>query len=90
VFRDGVRRYSQQSFSALQPNWLKLSSNAALDNGGSCFNDSGAPHFYGGVTSNLTASMSIIVDPNCRSLDKTYRLDTASARDFLGQFVVLP
>jgi len=90
VFRDGVRRYSQQSFSALEPSWLKLSSNAALDNGGTCFNDSGAPHFYGGVTSSLTVSMSIAVDPVCRSLDKTYRLDTKSARDFLGQFVSLP
>ena len=90
VFRDGVRRYSQQRFSALEPSWLKLSSNAALDSGGSCFNDSGAPHFYGGVTSNLTVSMSIDLDPICRSVDKTYRLDTTSARDFLGQFVALP
>jgi hypothetical protein len=90
VFRDGVRRYAKQTFDSLQPSWLTLSKNPSLDNGGGCWNDSGGPHFFGDVTSNLVVSTTVKGDAWCRSLDKTYRLDTPSARDFLRQFVTLP
>lgn len=90
VFRDGLRRYAEQTFYALQPSWLTLSTNPSLDSGGGCSNDSGGPHFFGGVTSNLIVSTTITGDQNCRAIDKTYRLDTPSARDFLRQFVTLP
>jgi trypsin len=90
VFPDGVRRFVAQRFQSLQPNWLLLSSNASLGSGGSCFVDSGAPHFLGGTSSNTVASITGNLDPNCRAWDKTYRLDTETARDFLGQFVSLP
>jgi hypothetical protein len=42
------------------------------------------------VTSNLIVSITITGDAWCRASDKTYRLDTASARDFLDDFVTLP
>jgi hypothetical protein len=29
-------------------------------------------------------------DSRCRAFDKSYRVDTASARAFLGEFVELP
>jgi hypothetical protein len=58
--------------------------------GGTCFGDSGGPHFLGGAGSNLPASTTITGDAMCRATDKTYRLDTASARAFLDDFVVLP
>jgi hypothetical protein len=35
-------------------------------------------------------STTITGDAMCRATDKTYRLDTASARAFLDDFVVLP
>jgi hypothetical protein len=35
-------------------------------------------------------SITAIGDATCRSTDKTYRLDTPSAREFLGRFVTLP
>ena len=84
------RRYSQQGFSALLPSWLKLTSNAALDSGGSCSDDQGAPHSYGGITSNLTVWIAITVDPNCRWLGQGARLDANSARDFFGQLDKMP
>jgi hypothetical protein len=90
VFRDGVRRYAEQTFYALQPNWLTLSTNPSLDSGGGCLNDSGAPHFLGDVTSNLVVSITVTGDQQCRSREDTYRLDTPSTRDFLRQFVALP
>ena len=50
----------------------------------------GRPHFLGGVTSNLLVSITVTGDAMCRATDKTYRLDTASARAFLDDFVTLP
>jgi hypothetical protein len=48
------------------------------------------PHFLGGVESNLIVSITITGDFWYRAIDKTYRLDTASARSFLDDFVALP
>jgi Trypsin len=90
VFADGIRRFATQRFQSLQPNWLFLSSNVALDSGGACYMDSGAPHFLGGTSSNTVVSITGNLDPTCRERDKTYRLDTESARDFIGRFVNLP
>jgi hypothetical protein len=64
--------------------------NPSIGDGGGCFGDSGGPHFLGGVGSNLLVSTTITGDAMCRATDKTYRLDTASARAFLDDFVVLP
>jgi hypothetical protein len=59
---------------------------------GTCYGDSGGPHFVGAGASetNMVVSVTVTGDAWCRATDKTYRLDTASARDFLGDFVVLP
>ena len=64
--------------------------NPSTGSGGTCFGDSGGPHFLGGATSNLLVSITVIGDAMCRATDKTYRLDTASARAFLDDFVTLP
>ena len=87
---DGQRRYALQSLGSLQPYWLNLDANPSTDNGGSCFVDSGGPHFLGGVDSNLVVATTVDVAGWCRSHDKTYRIDTDSARQFLAQFVTLP
>jgi Trypsin len=65
---------------------LLLSNNA--NTGGTCFGDSGGPNFLG--TTNVIAAITITGDAVCRSKNVTYRLDTQSARAFLGQFVTLP
>lgn len=88
--RDGVRRYALQSFQSLRPNSLELSQNPSTGDGGTCFGDSGGPHFLGGVDSNLVVSTTVRTDRWCRATSQTYRLDTESARDFLGQYVTLP
>jgi secreted trypsin-like serine protease len=90
LFFDGIRRYALQSALNLEKAWLLLSMNPSTGSGGGCYGDSGGPHFLGGVQSNLLVSITITGDAMCRATDKTYRLDTASARDFLDDFVVLP
>ena len=86
LYYDGMRRYVGQSFLSLQPGWLSLDMNFSTGSGGTCSGDSGGPHFYGGPSSNELVSTTIGGDAYCRALDKTYRLDTASAYNFLHGF----
>ena len=87
---DGKRRYVTQEALNLQKAWLLLSMNPSTGNGGTCYGDSGGPHFLGGPASNLLVSLTVTGDAMCRATDKTYRVDTAVARDFLDNFVDVP
>jgi hypothetical protein len=89
-FFDGVRRFALQDALNLEKSWLLLSMQPSTGSGGGCYGDSGGPHFLGGVESNLLVSITITGDAMCRATDKTYRVDTAAAREFLGRFVTLP
>lgn len=88
LFFDGQRRFAEQGFNALGKTWLHLSMNPSTGSGGTCFGDSGGPHFIG--TSDVVASLTVTGDRFCRATDVTYRVDTASARAFLDDFVTLP
>jgi len=87
---DAVRRSATQSFLSLEPAWLNLSMNPSTGSGGGCYGDSGGPHFLSGSDSTLEVSITITGDNVCRATDKTLRLDTTAARQFLGQYVTLP
>ena len=50
--------------------------------------DSGGPNFLGDT--DIVAGTTITGDFVCRATNVDYRLDTASARSFLGQYVSLP
>ena len=89
-FFDSTRRYALQTFLSLEPSWLNLSENPSTDNGGTCYGDSGGPHFLGGTSSNLIVSITVTGDAVCRATDKTYRVDTPSARQFLSNYLTLP
>jgi Trypsin len=89
-FFDAVRRYVEQTFLSLHASWLMLDTNPSTGSGGTCYGDSGGPHFLGGPSSNLEVSITVTGDTACRATDTTYRLDTPSARDFLGNYVALP
>jgi hypothetical protein len=84
----GERYYAEQTFQALKPYWLQLSMNPSTGNGGTCYGDSGGPHFLG--DSDIVVSLTVTGDAWCRATDVTYRLDTDSAREYLGDFVDLP
>ena len=92
LFFDGKRRYAEQSFRSMNKPWLNLSMNPSTGSGGTCFGDSGGPHFLGpaATTNNLVVSLTVTGDRFCRATDVTYRVDTASARAFLDDFVTLP
>jgi hypothetical protein len=87
---DGVRKVSIAEFGALKPTWLQLLMNTnATGTGGDCYGDSGGPKF---LTSDPTTVVATVTsgDYVCRATTTDYRLDTPSARAFLGQFVALP
>ena len=64
--------------------------NPSTGNGGTCYGDSGGPHFLGGVSSTLVASITITGDAVCRATDKAYRLDTPDAQEFLSRLGLVP
>ena len=86
LFFDGIRRYALQSFLSLQKAWLQLDMNPSTGSGGTCYGDSGGPHFLGGTQSNLIVALTVSGDAVCRATDKDYRIDTPWARTFLEQF----
>jgi V8-like Glu-specific endopeptidase len=83
-----VRMVATGTLNSTNKSWLRISMNPSTGSGGTCYGDSGGPNFLG--TTNIIASTTITGDAVCRSTNVTYRLDTESARAFLGQFVALP
>jgi secreted trypsin-like serine protease len=86
------RRFAVQEYLSLTKAWLTLSMNEATQNGGTCYGDSGGPHFLGAgqQETNMVVSITVTGDAVCKAIDKTYRLDTPSARSFLKDYVTLP
>lgn len=86
------RNRAEQGFNSLTKAWLNLPMNRTTGNGGTCYGDSGGPHFIhlNGVETDIIVSITSLGDIPCVASDKTYRIDTESARSFLAQFVTLP
>jgi secreted trypsin-like serine protease len=81
------RMYSFSSFNSLNGGYLRLSQNPSTGNGGTCFGDSGGPNFLTLNGQQILVAITITGDAVCRSTNVTYRLDTASARQFF-QYVM--
>jgi secreted trypsin-like serine protease len=88
LFWDPQRRWADQGFRSLTKSWLNLSMNPSTGSGGTCYGDSGGPHFLG--DSDVVVAITVTGDAPCRATDVTYRLDTPSSRSFLAEFVALP
>lgn len=88
LYWEGARRFVSGTYNSLTKSWLKISMNPSTGDGGSCYGDSGGPHFLG--ESNIVVSVTVTGDTPCRATDVTYRLDTGSARSYLAEFVDLP
>jgi secreted trypsin-like serine protease len=87
-----VRYVAVGTLNTTTPAWLKISQNPAHGDGGTCYGDSGGPNFLGAGSgeTNIVAGTTITGDMWCRSTNVDYRMDTPSARAFLGQYVALP
>jgi V8-like Glu-specific endopeptidase len=86
-----TRSRTSISFEKLTHSWLQLSVDHSKGDGSTCYGDSGGPNFLGDSTSDLLVATTISGDDDtCKSTNIDYRLDTPSARRFLGKFVTLP
>ena len=85
---DDVRQVATGTLNSVTPSWLRVSMNPAKGDGGTCYGDSGGPNFLG--QTDIVAATTITGDAICRATNVDYRLDTPSARSFLGQYVALP
>lgn len=85
---DDVRMVATGTLNATTKSWLRVSMNPSTGNGGTCYGDSGGPNFLGDT--DIVAATTITGDAICRATNVDYRLDTASARKFLAQYVTLP
>lgn len=88
LFYEDLRQFATGTFSSLTNSWLHISMNPATGDGGTCYGDSGGPHFLG--DSNLLVSITVTGDSPCRASDVTYRLDTESAQSFLSTYIAFP
>jgi secreted trypsin-like serine protease len=89
ILNNHKRRYVVQHVLSLQKQWLLLSMNPATGDGGTCYGDSGGPHFLGGPDSNLEVALTVFGDAVCKATDKDFRLDTHAAQNFIARFVDL-
>jgi hypothetical protein len=87
-----IRYRTVGTVNAMTKAWLRASMNPSTGDGGTCYGDSGGPNFLGGGSgeTDVIAATTITGDTVCRATNVDYRLDTKSARDFLGQYVTLP
>jgi hypothetical protein len=87
-----IRYVATGGLWSITPNWLHISMNPTLGDGGTCYGDSGGPNFLGAGSSetNIVAATTITGDFMCRATNVVYRMDTSSARAFLAQYVTLP
>jgi hypothetical protein len=88
LFDDGLRRYSEQTATQFNRSWLLLSMNPATGDGGTCYGDSGGPHFLGtGAAATTVVSVTSWGDRYCRSTDWTARVDTPEALSFIEEVI---
>jgi hypothetical protein len=83
ILDNADRRQGAGTYLSLQDAWLRTSMNQATGNAGTCFGDSGGPHFIGTTVVAITATG----DSQCKALDTAYRMDTTTAHAFLDPFL---
>jgi secreted trypsin-like serine protease len=86
---DLLRRVSVSPYGGLTQNNLHLLQNpVSTGTGGTCFGDSGGPHFWEDTL--IIVSVTSWGDAICRSNDMTQRIDIPSVLDFLAEFGISP
>jgi hypothetical protein len=81
----GIRTVAHQTVNALTPGWLKLQQHV---DGQICAGDSGAPSLFAG--SDVIAGITVGGLGPCRNTAWAQRIDTPTARAFIGAYVALP
>jgi len=82
------RQVAFSEYRALSGPWLHLSQNSKLDNGGTCFGDSGGPTFYEDEEGNETlVGITSWGDAQCVATGFYYRVDIPQTLDFVNSVI---
>lgn len=85
---DDLRRYSFTEYQSLLRVWLKTSQNQKLDNGGTCFGDSGGPIFWTNPDgSEVLVGLTSWGDSQCVASGFNYRVDIPETLNFIASVV---
>ncbi len=88
---NSLRNYAPSVFIAnegvLTDEFIKLTMNPGNGKGGICFGDSGGPALLEG-TNIILATTTLFSGSNCSGVAWSYRLDTASAQNFIKSFLL--
>jgi V8-like Glu-specific endopeptidase len=79
-----IRYVASGGLNAVNPAWLRISMNPAKGDGGTCYGDSGGPHF---APDGTIVAVTTTGDIPCKASDKAYRIDTRIAHDFIDGLV---
>lgn len=84
-FRPPQRRMkASQTLLTTNRDFAFFSMNLATGNGGTCYGDSGGPHF---AANGDIVSITTTGDIPCKASDKSFRVDTWTAQDFLRTYL---
>ncbi len=83
------RNRADQVALSLTDAWITMSGNQATGNGGTCYGDSGGPHFIhlDGEETDIIAAITVTGDRWCKATDKDYRIDTEEALGFIHEIL---
>jgi secreted trypsin-like serine protease len=85
---EDYRQVAESEYIALTKPFLHLSQNILKGDGGTCFGDSGGPNFYSNETgSEIIVGVVSWGDAQCVSTGFNYRVDTATALDFIYEVI---
>lgn len=85
---DGQRRSARSEFTTLLDKWLRLDQNTARGNGGTCFNDSGAPAFWTAPNgSEILVAITTWGDYMCKATGFYWRTDRQDSLDFINRTI---
>ena len=86
IVRQAVRMKANGTLLALTRNWLTISQNQALDNGGTCSGDSGGPIFATIAGQYVVTAITSTGDAVCQATNKAYRVDSPAGQAFLADY----
>lgn len=84
--RQAERRRADGTLLALTRNWLTISQNPALGDGGTCFGDSGGPIFTNITGEYVITGVASTGDAMCQATNKAYRVDSPVGQDYLNDY----
>lgn len=84
--RQAERRRADGTLLALTRNWLTISQNPALEDGGTCFGDSGGPIFTTIADEYVIVGVTSTGDAMCQATNKAYRVDSGVGQIYLDSY----